>query len=99
MRFCGGRSTPAIRAMRAPQFVRGLSLTLFVLRVDANYAYDPAPVDDLALITNFLNRCPDFHFPLLDKYRPARSGGPAPVFTYIGTRCDRASGRTEKAQR
>src|ERR1700682_5793865 len=40
-----------------------LSLALLVLRVDANYAHHAAPMDHLAFVTNFLYRCPDFHFP------------------------------------
>src|SRR6266436_4959134 len=38
-----------------------LSLTLLVLRVDANHPYHAAPVDHLALVTNLFYRCPYFH--------------------------------------
>jgi hypothetical protein len=38
-----------------------LTLALLVLRVDANHAHDPAPVNHLALIANLFYRCPDFH--------------------------------------
>src|ERR1700693_413684 len=67
MRFCGGRSTPAIRAMRAPSFFEKLSLALLVLRVHANHAHDPAAVDDFTFVTNLFDRCPNFHFSLLAK--------------------------------
>src|SRR5208282_1569144 len=35
-----------------------LALTLPVLWIDANHAHHSAPVNDLALHANFLNRCP-----------------------------------------
>src|ERR1700682_6533646 len=76
MRFCGGRSTPAIRAMHAPQFFRKLSLALLVLRVVANNAHYTAPVDDLALVANFLYRCSDFHF-----------DAPCPALLFRGPTC------------
>src|SRR6266446_6852759 len=40
---------------------KSLSLTLLVLRVDANHPHHAAPVDHLALVTNLFNRCPYFH--------------------------------------
>src|SRR5713226_1355063 len=40
-----------------------LSLTLLVLRVDANHPHHAAPVDHFALVTNLFNRCPYFHNP------------------------------------
>src|SRR5713226_8064373 len=58
-RFCGGRSTPAMRAMRTPSFF--LSLALLVLGVDADHAHNAAPVDHLALVANLLDRRPNFH--------------------------------------
>src|SRR4029077_609755 len=45
----------------------GLSLALLVLRVGANHAHHPAPVNHLALVANLFYRCPNFHFPLLAK--------------------------------
>ena len=38
-----------------------LPLSLFVFRVHANDAHDALAMHDLALVTNFLNRCSDFH--------------------------------------
>jgi hypothetical protein len=38
-----------------------LALALAVFRVDANHAHDAAPMNDLALHTNFLYRCANFH--------------------------------------
>src|SRR5205085_11003754 len=38
-----------------------LSLPLLMLRVGADHPDDAAAVNDLAVITHFLNRCPDFH--------------------------------------
>src|SRR5581483_5767011 len=49
-----GRSTPAMRAMTLP-------LPLLVLRVFADHAHHAAAVDDLALVANFLYRCPNLH--------------------------------------
>src|SRR5712692_10378743 len=57
-RFCGGRSTPAMRAIRAPS----LSLALLVLRVAADHSHHAAPMNDLALIANLSDRRPNFHF-------------------------------------
>src|SRR5260370_31959521 len=42
---------------------KSLSLTLLVLRVDANHPHHAAPVDHLALVTNLFNRCSYFHNP------------------------------------
>src|SRR5215831_2187277 len=53
-RLFGGRSTPAIRAMVLP-------LPLFVLGVHANHAHDALTVNDFAFVTDFFNRCSDFH--------------------------------------
>jgi hypothetical protein len=41
-----------------------LSLPLLMLRVGADHANDTFTVDDLALITHFLDRRPYFHFRL-----------------------------------
>src|SRR5256886_5667977 len=38
-----------------------LSLTLLLLRVDANHPHHAAPLNHLALVTNLFNRCPYFH--------------------------------------
>src|SRR6267378_3407051 len=40
---------------------KSLSLTLLVLRVDANHPHHAAPMNHLALVTNLFNRCPYFH--------------------------------------
>src|SRR6266700_1936597 len=40
---------------------KSLSLMLLVLRGDANHPHHAAPVDPLALVTNFFYRCPNFH--------------------------------------
>src|SRR2546427_1998356 len=42
---------------------KSLSLALLVFRVNANHPHHAAPVDHLALVTNFFNRCPYFHNP------------------------------------
>jgi len=39
-----------------------LTLALFVFWVDANYPHHALAVDNLALVTHFLNRSTDFHF-------------------------------------
>src|SRR4029077_15663601 len=93
MRFCGGRSTPAIRAMRAPSAFRKLSLALLVLGVDANYAHHAAPVDHLAFVAYLFYRGPNFHFLLLAEISKPNE------FICTGTRCALASGRTAKARR
>src|SRR5579863_613884 len=86
------------------------ALALFVLRVDANYAHDPAPVDHLALITNLLYRCPDFHFNSLSN-RPGAPLAAHPMRasrisilsatrtapTYSDKRCAHESSRRVKA--
>jgi hypothetical protein len=72
--------------MRAPLSV--LTLALLVLRVDANHAHHPAPVNDLALVADFLYRCTNFH--LLRPSAPPRS-------LCTGTRSARASDRRAKA--
>ena len=38
-----------------------LTLALFVFRVDANHPHHTLAVNDLALVTHFLNRSTDFH--------------------------------------
>jgi hypothetical protein len=38
-----------------------LTLPLLMLRVLADHAHHAVAVDDLALVTDFLHRCPDFH--------------------------------------
>src|SRR5215472_6660322 len=75
-RFCGGRSTPAIRAMFlfSPQTLESsqvlsriwletskLSLALLVLRVGANHAHHPASMNDLALVANLFHARTNFH--------------------------------------
>src|SRR5215831_7644454 len=57
-RFVRGRSTPAIRAMFSAS---QLTLTLLVLLIRANHAHHAAAAHDLALVTNSLYRCPNFH--------------------------------------
>src|SRR6266478_3841436 len=42
---------------------KSLSLTLLVLRVDANHPHHAAAVNHLALVTNLFYRCPYFHNP------------------------------------
>src|SRR5690242_268649 len=43
-----------------------LTLALLVFRIGANNAHHAAPVDDLAFVANFLDRCPYFHFTFLN---------------------------------
>src|SRR5437868_10547308 len=57
-RLLRGRSTPAMRAM---VLLCSLSLTLFVLGINADHAHYALAVDDLALIANLLDRCSYFH--------------------------------------
>jgi hypothetical protein len=38
------------------------SLTLLVLRIDANYPNHSPAVDDLALVTNLFDACSNLHF-------------------------------------
>jgi hypothetical protein len=49
--------------MRAifPSLPSFLTLLLFVLRILANDHHDPLPLDDLAFVTDFLNRRSNFH--------------------------------------
>src|SRR5664279_6619880 len=44
---------------------RALTLALLVLRVLADHPNHPTAVDDFALVTNLLNRCPNLHLLLL----------------------------------
>jgi hypothetical protein len=61
-RLLGGRSTPAMRAMRFSSLRFRLSLALAVLRVDANHPDHAAPMNNLALHANLFNRCANLHF-------------------------------------
>jgi hypothetical protein len=54
---------------------KNLSLPLLVFRIDANDPNHPAAVDDLALVTNFLHACPNFHAALLLFLQPHRPEG------------------------
>jgi len=49
------------RKIHASNTRHRLPLSLFVLRVHANYAHDALAMNDLALVANFLNGCSDFH--------------------------------------
>src|SRR5579859_5662298 len=95
-----GRSTPAIRAIidslypvfrgprRAPLLRLvgwSLSLPLLVLRVFADHANHTMAANDLALVTNFLNRCPNLHLNYSN------------LLICIDKRFFHASGRTAKA--
>src|SRR5712692_5194025 len=62
VRLLRGRSTPAIRAI-----VLLLSLSLLVFRILADHPHHTLAVDDLALIANFLDRCPYFHKSVLGR--------------------------------
>src|SRR5450755_3659608 len=64
------------------------ALTLLVTRVGANHAHDALAPHDLAMAAHLLDRCCDFHFQLLLVF-----------FTWRGTRCVPASGRTVSARR
>jgi hypothetical protein len=57
----GGRSTPAIRAISLSSLRFLLALALAVFRVYANHAHHTAPMNDLALHANFLDRCSNLH--------------------------------------
>src|SRR5208282_5798553 len=61
--FWRGKSTPAIRAIVCPYSGAGLTLPLALLmfRVDADHPHHTFAVDNLALVTDFLNRCSYFH--------------------------------------
>jgi hypothetical protein len=50
-----------------------LPLALAVLGVDADHPHHAAPMDNLALHTNFLDRCTNLHFPLLRLFRPSHA--------------------------
>jgi hypothetical protein len=54
---------------------KNLPLPLLVFRIDANDPNHPAAVDDLALVTNFLDACPNFHAALLLFFQPHRPEG------------------------
>src|SRR4029453_8692769 len=69
-RLFRGRSTPAIRAIRLL-----LSLPLLVTRVAAQDAHHAAAADHLTVLTDLLDRCPDFHGSLLGAHRAERSRG------------------------
>src|ERR1700732_1985799 len=58
-RLLGGKSTPAMRAI-----FFSLTLALAVLCIHTDHAHHAAPMHNLALHTDFLNRCPYLHFPL-----------------------------------
>src|SRR5271168_4977283 len=96
----------------APLPARILTLALFVLGVAANYTDYPAPVNHLALVANFLNRCPYLHadcsspaakYPQLQDLlpRPASETDLPDTLdaTCTGTRFCRALNRTAKARR
>src|SRR5215510_4255677 len=59
-RLFAGRSTPAMRAILPPC----LTLPLLVLRVSADHPDHASAVNNLAIVTHFLYRCPDLHFVL-----------------------------------
>src|SRR5579872_713223 len=63
MRFSRGRSMPAILAIV-------LSLRLLVLRVLADHTRATRPLDDLAFVTDLLDRWSDFHHLYLYVIRP-----------------------------
>src|SRR5216684_3248509 len=88
-RFCGGRSTPAMRAIRAPS----LSLALLVLRVAADHSHHAAPMNDLALIANLSDRRPNFHFTA-----PFRAA-PPPPHLLVAVNDAPALGACSRAQR
>src|SRR5215831_20471881 len=86
-RLLRGRSTPAMRAMfllnqplaasRQP-----LALPLLVFRIDADHAHHPAAVDDLALVTNLLYRCPYLH-KSCSEARRKRPRPPVPAWSFV----------------
>jgi len=47
-----------------------LSLALAVFRVHANHANHAAPMNDLALHADFLDRCPNLHFDSIPSFEP-----------------------------
>src|SRR5437868_2038530 len=55
------------------KLVTSLTLTLFVFRVLADHPHYSLAVDDLALITNFLDRCSYLHNPVLSSQLPVLS--------------------------
>lgn len=46
---------------------RLLTLSLLMLGIDADYAYDSLSLDDLALLANFLHRGANLHYRILPK--------------------------------
>src|SRR5258706_5418393 len=83
-----------------------LTLTLFVFRVLADHPHYSLAVDDLALIANFLDRCPDLHKSVLTSQLSVtatadpslRSGWQITKATCSGTQSARDSDRTEKVR-
>src|SRR5664279_716574 len=63
IRLVRGRSMPAIRAISKSSYplTLNLPLPLLVLLIRADHPNDAFPADDLALVANLTNRCPDFH--------------------------------------
>src|SRR5205823_13010143 len=67
---------------------RYLSLALFVFRIGADHTHHAFAVDDFALITNFLYRCPDLHkFTSLSRRASSavRARAPVPTWSFIPT--------------
>jgi hypothetical protein len=52
----------------ATQIENQLSLPLFMFRVDANHSHHAFAVNDLALVTHFLDRRPHFHLINLESF-------------------------------
>src|SRR5665213_784875 len=61
IRLSRGRSTPAIRAKDCLLVTQDLALPLLVLLDNADNAHDAVALYYLAFITDFFNRCSDFH--------------------------------------
>src|SRR5579863_6836789 len=60
-------SNPFLLAAHSSQLIAASSLSLLVFRILANHPHHTLAVDDLALVANFLHRCPYFHKPVLGR--------------------------------
>jgi hypothetical protein len=74
-----------------------LALALFVFWVLADHPHDTFALDDLALLTHFLNRCTNLHsVPSMARQRGNKAAHPT---ICTGTEFDRGSDRTETSRR
>jgi hypothetical protein len=67
-----------------------LTLTLLVLGVLADHPHYSLAMDDLALVANLLNRCPDLHKPVLSSQLPVLRNGNCVFFQILSLRSEPA---------